>query len=81
MMNKFKMDHKKKLGQRILHFSFTKILIGIIVCTGVFSFGQIGLRKLMDFSSFDQEYKSLIIGIIYYTNAVVYFLEKFLLEL
>lgn len=58
------MEYKKSLGQRILHFSFTKILIGIIVCTGIVILGQIGLEKLIDFSSLGQEYKNLIISII-----------------
>lgn len=63
-MNKNKMDHKKKLGQRILHFSFTKILIGIIVCVGVVALGQEGLKNIFEFSALGQEYKNLIIGII-----------------
>jgi len=58
------MNNKKKLGQRILHFSFTKILIGIIVCVGVVSLGQIGLKSLFEFSALTQEYKSLIIGVV-----------------
>ena len=62
-MNKNKMDHKKKLGQRILHFSFTKIIIGIIVCVGVVALGQEGLKSLFEFSALGQEYKNLIISI------------------
>lgn len=70
MMNKFKMGNKKKLGQRILHFSFTKILIGIIVCVGFVSLGQVGLKNLFEFSALGQEYKNLIISIVVAALAV-----------
>ena len=69
-MNKNKMDHKKKLGHRILHFSFTKIIIGIIVCVGVVSLGQEGLKSFFEFSALGREYKNLIISIVVAVLAV-----------
>lgn len=54
----------KNIGHRIFHFSLTKIVIGIFVCIGIVSIGQIGIRKLLDLISIDRDYKNLISGII-----------------
>ena len=54
----------KSIIQKILHFSLTKIIIGIIVVVGVVSIGQIGIGKLLDYTTIDKEIGNLISGII-----------------
>ncbi|MCD4834415.1 MAG: CPBP family intramembrane metalloprotease [Bacteroidales bacterium] len=69
-MKKQKMNNKKKLGQRILNFSFTKILIGIIVCIGVVTLVQEGLKSLLESIAIDYEYEKLIISIVVAVSAI-----------
>lgn len=63
-MNKQTANNKKSMGQRILHFSFTKILIGFIVLIGIMSIGQIGIEKIIGIISLDKDFKNLIGGIL-----------------
>jgi membrane protease YdiL (CAAX protease family) len=55
--------HKKSIGQKILHFPLTKIIIGLYVCGGIVVFGQILIEKLLNITSINKDYKNLIIGI------------------
>jgi membrane protease YdiL (CAAX protease family) len=54
----------KSIGQKILHFSLTKIIIGIIVVGGFVTLGQIGIGKLLNYTTIDKETINLIVGII-----------------
>ncbi|MBK6836026.1 MAG: hypothetical protein IPG89_17865 [Bacteroidetes bacterium] len=59
---KKKMD-KKNIGQKILHFPLTKIIIGLIVCGGVVGVGQALIQKHWTYH-IDKDLKSLIGGIL-----------------
>jgi hypothetical protein len=56
--------NKKNILQKILHFSLTKIIIGIVVCAGIVSLGQFVVGKLLDVSTLDKDIKNLITGIV-----------------
>lgn len=64
-------SEKKKLGSRILHSTITKILIGIIVCAGVVTIVQEGLKILLESVTINYEYKKLIISIVVAMSAVI----------
>jgi len=53
---------KRKIGQKILYSSVVKIIIGLIVCSGVGVLGEILISKLLDLSGINQM-KYLIVGI------------------
>jgi len=53
----------KTIGQKILYSPLTKIVIGLIVCTGVIGFGQILIRKLLDLIVINKDVENLINGI------------------
>ena len=55
--------NKKNIGQKILHFPMTKIIIGLIVCGGIVGIGQTLIQKKLDLLSFDKDMKNLIGGI------------------
>jgi len=55
---------KKSIGQKILHFPLTKIIIGIVVCAGIVSLGQFVVGKLLNVSTLDKDIKNLITGIV-----------------
>ena len=52
----------KKIGKKILYSSVVKIIIGLIVCSGVGVLGEILISKLLDLSGINQM-KYLIVGI------------------
>jgi uncharacterized protein len=54
----------KNIGHKVLYFSLTKILIGIIVVGGIVAIGQAGIEKLLINTSIGTDIKNLIIGII-----------------
>ena len=54
----------KGVGQKILHFSVTKIMIGIIVVSGIVIIGQMGIGQLLGYTSIDNDMKDLITGIV-----------------
>lgn len=54
------MDAKKSTWRRILYFPLTKIIIGIIVCVGILSVGKIGVKRLLSFTSLNEEIKTLL---------------------
>lgn len=54
---------EKKFGQKVLYSSLTKIIIGLIVCAGTVSIGQILLENFLNFTNIDKDLKTLIIGI------------------
>ncbi len=54
---------KKKIGQKVLHFPLTKIIIGIIVCLGIAGFGQALIQKVLGLTNIEKELKELIGGV------------------
>ena len=63
--------NKKNIGQKILHFSLTKIIIGLLVCGVVVSVGQLLVGKLLDLQVFDKDIKDLITGVVVAILAIV----------
>jgi membrane protease YdiL (CAAX protease family) len=57
--------------QKILNFSLTKIIAGIIVCAGIVALGQIGVRALLETNAVSYEFKKLIESIIIASLAVL----------
>lgn len=55
---------KNRIGQKILHFTLTKIIIGLLVCGGIVSVGQLLTGKLLKLSTLDKDIKNLITGIV-----------------
>ena len=53
---------KKNIGQKILHFPLTKIIIGLIVCGGIAGIGQTLIQKLLEFTNIDFDLINLISG-------------------
>ena len=62
---------KKSIGQKILHFPLTKIVIGLLVCGVVVSLGQLSVSKLLDLTVLDKDIKNLIIGLVVAIIAIV----------
>ena len=56
--------NQNHIGYKILHLSITKIIIGLFVIGSFASIGQIYLEKLLLFTEFDKDSRSLIAGII-----------------
>ena len=54
---------KKNIGQKILHFPLTKIIIGLIVCGVIIGVGQTLIQKTLELTSIDKDLKNLIGGI------------------
>jgi membrane protease YdiL (CAAX protease family) len=50
--------------KRILNFSFTKIIVGLIICAGLVVAAQIGIRALLKATPLADEVKNLIGGLI-----------------
>jgi len=55
---------KKSIGQKILHFPLTKIIIGLLVCGVIVSIGQLLVGKLLNLTSLDKDFKNLITGLV-----------------
>jgi len=55
---------KKSIGQKILHFPLTKIIIGLVVCVTVVSIGQIVSGELLNQTTLDADLKNLITGLV-----------------
>jgi membrane protease YdiL (CAAX protease family) len=58
-----KIMDKKNIGQKILHFPLTKIIIGLIVCGVIIGVGQTLIQKILELTSIDKDLKNLIGGI------------------
>jgi membrane protease YdiL (CAAX protease family) len=56
------MENNKTIGQKILGFSFTKIIIGLFACVGIVSVAQIGIHALLETTGLQKEYQNLIGG-------------------
>lgn len=55
---------KKSIGQKILHFPLTKIVIGLLVCGVIVSLGQFLVGKLLNLTAVDKDLKNLITGFV-----------------
>lgn len=62
---------KKSIGQKILHFPLTKIIIGLLVCGVIVSVGQLLVGKLLNLTALDKDIKNLITGIVAATLAII----------
>lgn len=62
---------QKSIGQKILHFPITKIIIGVLVCGAVLSVGKLVMGKILDLTALDIEIKKLITGIVVALLAIV----------
>lgn len=62
---------KKNIGQKILHFPLTKIVIGFIVCAGIVGVGQALIKKLLELTSIHKDIKSLLVGIFVAILAII----------
>jgi CAAX protease family protein len=71
--------NKRKIGHRILHFPFTKILIGLIVLGVIVGVGQTLTQKILDLTSITKDLKNLIGGVFVAILAIISysFLFKF----
>jgi len=55
----------------MLHFPFTKIIIGLIVCAGIVGFGQNLIQKALELTNIDKDLKNLIGGIFVAILAII----------
>jgi hypothetical protein len=62
---------QKSIGQKILHFPLTKIIIGVSVCGAVLSIGKLLITKILDLTALDVNIKNLIIGLVVALFAIV----------
>ena len=62
---------KKSIGQKILHFPLTKIIIGLLVCGVIVSVGQLLVGKLLNLTALDKDFKNLITGLVVAVLAIV----------
>lgn len=62
---------KKKLGQKILQFPLTKIIIGLLVCGVIVSVGQLFVGKLLNTTTLEKDIKNLITGLVVAILAIV----------
>jgi uncharacterized protein len=62
---------KTNLGQRILHFPLTKIIIGLIVCLVIVRVGQAFIQRTLELTSIDGDLKKLIAGAFTATLAII----------
>jgi len=70
---------QRDIGQKILHFPLTKIIIGFIVCGAIVGIGETLISKLLHLTNIDNGFKNLIKGILLAMLAIVSytFLFKF----
>jgi membrane protease YdiL (CAAX protease family) len=62
---------QKSIGQKILHFPLTKIIIGVSVCGAVLSIGKLLITKILDLTALDVNIKNLITGLVVALFAIV----------
>jgi len=62
---------KKSIGQKILHFPLSKIIIGLLVCGVIVSVGQLLVGKLLNLTALDKDFKNLITGLVVAVLAIV----------
>ncbi len=55
--------NQKSVGQKILHFPLTKIIIGFIVCVVIIGIGQLLIQRILDLTGIGKDLKDLIGGI------------------
>ena len=62
---------KKSIGQKIIHFPLTKIIIGVLVCGVVLSVGKLVMGKILDLTALDVSIKSLVTALVVAIFAIV----------
>ena len=55
--------NKKNIGQKILYFPLTKIIIGLVVLGGIIGIGQVFIQKILKVISIDTDLRNFIGGI------------------
>ena len=68
---------KKNIGQKILHFPLTKIIIGLFVCGGIAGIGQTLIQKLLELTGLDSDLVNLISGIFAAILAIISYIFLF----
>jgi membrane protease YdiL (CAAX protease family) len=68
---------KTNIGKSILHFPLTKIIIGLIVFSAILNISQLLLEKLLNLTTFNQDIKNLITGIVVAIFAIVSYIYLF----
>jgi uncharacterized protein len=69
--------HQKNIGQKVLHFPLTKIIIGSIVCIGTVRIGQAFSQEVLEMTGFDEDSTKLIRGILVAVVAVIAYSSLF----
>ena len=62
---------QKSIGQKIIHFPLTKIIIGVLVCGALLGIGKLLITKILDLTALDVNIKNLIIGLVVALFAIV----------
>jgi membrane protease YdiL (CAAX protease family) len=62
---------KKSIGQKIIHFPLTKIIIGVLVCGVVLSVGKLAMGKILNLTALDVSIKSLVTALVVAVFAIV----------
>jgi membrane protease YdiL (CAAX protease family) len=62
---------KKSIGQKIIQFPLTKIIIGILVCGVVLSVGKLVMGEILDLTALDLSIKSLVTALVVAAFAIV----------
>jgi membrane protease YdiL (CAAX protease family) len=82
------MNDRKSTWRRLLYFPLTKIIIGIIVCVAILSVGRIGVKKLLNLTSLNEEIKALagasilaILVLVVYTTLYKFYEKRKITEL
>lgn len=68
---------KKSIGQKIIQFPLTKIIIGLIICLIVVNLGQLSVSKLLDLTALNKDIKNLIAGLLVAILAIVSYTSLF----
>ncbi len=55
---------KKSLANRILNFSFTKILIGTFICVGIYALSQFLLSEGIKLSGLNEDFQELFVSVV-----------------
>lgn len=56
--------YNSSIGRKILHFSLTKIIIGLLLCSGIIALVQLNFGKFLTNISLDKDIKSLLTGMV-----------------
>lgn len=72
-----KIMDKKNIGQKILHFPITKIIIGLIVCGVIVGAGQALIQQILELTNINKDLRNLIAGIFAAILAIISYISLF----